>query len=409
MAKSKWARMLRIVPVAVLSVGMAIGVAVCLKAAERNRGGDAAASRQSQQAAEAIVALAKNSVLAAKTDDEAVNKAQMSLAALDVVGQLGDTDTSSYVDKLMDDLASAGRPAITDALVQLRFFSKFRQWSELTDAQKKAAFDRLVTDVKRTGLTPQQARMVVQVTNSIGDSDGKLISAAVAELPQLAQRAKDPEVRRMAAEFEGIMRRLDLPGNQLELSGSTLEGNQLDWNSYRGKVVLVDFFASWCGPCRAEVPNVLNNYRAYHDKGFEVVGVNLDTDPSLAEQYRSQTGFKFPTIFSSKQGAMGWDNPIARRYGIAAIPRVMLVDKDGKVVSTSARGERLGELLGQLLGPSGSSADRRINRHALNDTKPTGDVTEEADGVVPASVTIEDGAPGAPDAEPAPAIVPDDK
>ena len=279
----------------------------------------------------------------------------------------------------------------------------------MSDAQKKAAFERLVSDVTRTGLSTNQARMIVQLTNRIDDSDGKLVAKSLATLIPAARQAKEPEVRRMATEFEGLVRRLDLPGNQLELSGTTLDGNQLDWSSYRGKVVLVDFFASWCGPCRAEVPNVLSNYRAYHDKGFEVVGVNLDTDPVLAEQYRSQTGFKFPTIFSTKQGAMGWDNPIARRYGIAAIPRVMLVDKEGKVVSTSARGEKLGELLGQLLGPAGSTADRRINRHAENNAKPIGDGSENAGGVVPASVTIEDGVPAASDAEPAPTAVPDDK
>ena len=291
----------------------------------------------------------------------------------------------------------------------MRFFSKFRMWDQFSDAQKKAAFERLVSDVTRTGLSTNQARMLMQITNRIDDSDGKLVASAIANLIPTARQSKEPEVRRIAVESEGLARRLDLPGNQLDLVGTTLEGKPLDWSSYRGKVVLVDFFASWCGPCRAEVPNVLANYRAYHDKGFEVVGVNLDTDPALAEQYRTQTGFKFPTIFSTKQGAMGWDNPVARRYGITAIPRVMLVDKDGRVVSTSARGEKLGELLGQLLGPAGSTADRRINHHAQNNAKPIGDASDDPSSVVPASVTIEDGAPGATDAEPAPVAVPEDK
>ena len=75
--------------------------------------------------------------------------------------------------------------------------------------------------------------------------------------------------------------------------------------------MLVDFFASLCGPCRAEVPNVLENYRAYHDKGFEVIGVNLDTNPKMCQLYMEQTGFKFPTIFGDAPNAAGWDLPLA--------------------------------------------------------------------------------------------------
>jgi thiol-disulfide isomerase/thioredoxin len=153
--------------------------------------------------------------------------------------------------------------------------------------------------------------------------------------------------------------------------------------------VLVDFFASFCDPCRAEVPNVLDNYRAYHDKGFEVVGVNLDTNPKMCQLYMEQTGFKFPTIFGDTPTSVGWDLPLARKYGITRIPRVILIDQNGNVVSTMARGEKLGELLAQLLGPSDHPPVRTTSRSEDPSVTPAGGIPIGSGGVVPASAQEE--------------------
>jgi len=117
---------------------------------------------------------------------------------------------------------------------------------------------------------------------------------------------------------------------------------------------LVDFWATWCQPCRAEVPNVLENYLKYHDKGFDVIGISLDDKRSDAEEYVKQTNIPWPSLFHESSDATGWQNPMAVKYGITGIPTAILVDQEGNVVSMQARGPQLGALLEKLLGkPSG--------------------------------------------------------
>ncbi len=128
---------------------------------------------------------------------------------------------------------------------------------------------------------------------------------------------------------------------------STIDGSTLKLADYRGKVVLLDFWASWCGPCVAEMPNVIAAYEKFHEKGFEIVGLSLDDDrPALDAFLAEHPGMKWRQVFDGK----AWESEPALLYGVDAIPFTLLLDREGNVIAKDLRGEDLAAEIGKQLG-----------------------------------------------------------
>jgi len=120
-------------------------------------------------------------------------------------------------------------------------------------------------------------------------------------------------------------------------SEQDLNGKPLAVANYKGKVVMIDFWATWCGPCRGELPNVLKTYEAHHDKGFEIIGVSLDSDKQKLTDFIGEQKMTWPQFFDGG----GWTNKLAVKYGIQSIPATFLIDGDGKIIGKGLRGEKL--------------------------------------------------------------------
>lgn len=133
-----------------------------------------------------------------------------------------------------------------------------------------------------------------------------------------------------------------------DFAQKTPEGKEFKLSSLRGKYVLVDFWASWCGPCRRENPNVVKAYQKYKEKGFTILGVSLD-EPGQREAWLKAIA-KDQLEWTQVSDLKGWNNEAARIYGIRSIPANFLLDPSGKIVARDLRAEGLDEKLKELLG-----------------------------------------------------------
>ncbi len=154
-------------------------------------------------------------------------------------------------------------------------------------------------------------------------------SVYIKEINKIAEKKKKTAVGSMAPDF----------------TMNDQEGKPVSLSSFRGKYLLIDFWASWCSPCRKENPNVVRTYKKYKDKGFEILGVSLDRDKKSWLKAIKEDQLSWTHVSDLKY----WQNEVAVLYGVQSIPHTVLLDKEGKIIARNLRGKALETKLAELL------------------------------------------------------------
>jgi len=164
-----------------------------------------------------------------------------------------------------------------------------------------------------------------------------LVNPKLKELPDIQQLEKHLQVLESSAVGKTF----------IDVKGKTPEGKDVSLSEYagKGKVVLIDFWASWCGPCIREMPTVIEAYSKYKDKGFEIVGISLDEDADAWKKAIKDLKITWPQMSDLK----AWKSDLAAPYGVNFIPYTILLDKDGRIIEKNLRGKQLISKLDELL------------------------------------------------------------
>lgn len=161
---------------------------------------------------------------------------------------------------------------------------------------------------------------------------------------QLTERVKTSYPGQWLKEKMDAASMVNIGGIAPEIDLLSPDSTGVKLSSLRGKYVLLDFWASWCGPCLAEMPNVKEIYKEYHDRGLEIYGVSLDEKSDLWQNAIKSNDLSWVHVSSLQ----GWKCPVAQRYGVTGIPRMYLLDKEGRIIAMDLRGEALKEKIASL-------------------------------------------------------------
>ena len=251
----------------------------------------------------------------AKVSDAEASEKQMLRAAL----EFGHEEAAGKLLKL--DLPDTERFQIRSIVIQQEAMTKQSEGREAVLLTFEKGVRELEKEFPNNAEIPQ---MLLYIAENLAGKKGKEIAA------KLAETAANEQIKAAA---RGLLEKLSLAGSKVDIKFTAVDGREVDVQKMNGKVVLIDFWATWCGPCVAELPNVKAAYDRLHSKGFEIVGISFDNTKGKLTSFVKKEKMAWPQYFDGQ----GWQNAFGQRFGIQSIPAMWLLNKKGELVDMNAR------------------------------------------------------------------------
>lgn len=200
-------------------------------------------------------------------------------------------------------------------------------WKQLLQATNRPAPP---AEWKKEKPTEEQLRKFYQLNIGTATAAAEKAKAFYTQFPDntnaATAKALESKMSLRSEAFNRMLHRLDATvGKRLDIKFTSLDGREVDLSQMKGKVVLIDFWATWCDGCVAEIPHVKEVYNQFHTNGFEVIGISFDTDRKALENFIQKNGTPWPQYFDGQ----GWQNKYGVEYGFEQIPALWLIDKKG--------------------------------------------------------------------------------
>lgn len=263
-------------------------------------------------------------------------------------------------DKISDEYRQAEIDVIASSVSLMTYFSEKEQSEVVTQVHEflKGRAELTMQDIQTGMLT---AAMLELQPNKKPSRDTYQL------MDELLKEDEREEMQSLRINLQAAVRRLDLLGNKFDLKAMALGDKSIDIDDYAGKFVVVDFFATWCEPCLAEIPRLARHYDKYRGKGLEIIGISLDGEAAALQQFLDREKLPWPIIHDNAENI---SERIQMKFGVSSLPTVLLLNKEGTVVSLEARGSELDRLM-QMLFEAPTPA-------APNPNAPTSDVPTPA-------------------------------